>query len=60
MSAEVREIIEKSNPFDRFPLISIQEWNQGWHYCPECDYRLVKKGHPEESESCTCIMEPIK
>jgi hypothetical protein len=33
--------------------ITDEEWEEGWHYCPDWDFLLIG---PEtiESEACTC------
>jgi hypothetical protein len=34
-------------------LLTPEEWQEGWHYCPEWDFMLIEPNTPE-SESCTC------
>lgn len=31
-----------------------EEWEAGWHFCPEWDYLLIGPLMPQEMESCSC------
>ena len=39
-------------------VISIEESEEGWHWCPDWDYLLVGPGMGE-LESCCCGAQPI-
>ncbi|MBE9561778.1 MAG: hypothetical protein IMF12_02780 [Proteobacteria bacterium] len=38
---------------------TMEEWNQGWHYCPEWDFMLVGPSVPEW-ECCACSIKDNK
>jgi hypothetical protein len=38
---------------DKGKGLTVKEYNEGWHFCPEWDLLLIGPGM-EEMKSCTC------